>query len=243
MSQFRSHKKTTPFCSFCRDAGKTRDIYTSHYPKDRPGKYGKVVCPTILSSTCGYCRKTGHTTRYCSSKQPTNHTHVRRRPRVQTNDGWSSVSRNKPSPKQRFIKTSPSPKRSPTCRTNKFSALSDDDEEQTNTTVRSRKQVMDVNIPKVVKATPMLKGAWGKGVSAAIKEEKKFEKKPVVEKKDKFSSMASLGTDLNAIAEQAKAAREALYASPVVTSNWGDIVDSDSDYDDSEYDSYSEYGY
>lgn len=243
MSQFRSNKKTTPFCSFCRDAGKNRDVYTSHYPKDRPGKYGKVVCPTILSSTCGYCRKTGHTTRYCSSKQPTNHTHSRRRPMIQTKDGWSSVSRNKPSPKQRFIKTSPSPKRSPTCRTNKFSALSDDDEEQTNTTVRSRKQVMDVNIPKVVKATPMLKGAWGKGVSAAIKEEKKFEKKPVVEKKDKFSSMASLGTDLNAIAEQAKAAREALYASPVVTSNWGDIVDSDSDYDDSEYDSYSEYGY
>ena len=157
MSQFRSNKKTTPFCSFCRDAGKNRDVYTSHYPKDRPGKYGKVVCPTILSSTCGYCRKTGHTTRYCSLKQPTNHTHARRRPTVQNRNGWSSVSRNKPSPKQRFIKTSPSPKRSPTYRTNKFSALSDDDEEETMTSVSPRKQVMDVNIPKVVKATPVLK--------------------------------------------------------------------------------------
>jgi hypothetical protein len=56
-----------PFCKVCKDAGKPESFYTSHYINDVPGKAGKVVCPTLLAQSCGYCKKerAGHTSRYC----------------------------------------------------------------------------------------------------------------------------------------------------------------------------------
>ena len=54
-----------PFCKFCKDAGKTQREFTSHYTKDKPGKGGKVVCPTILGNECRYCHKTGHAKSHC----------------------------------------------------------------------------------------------------------------------------------------------------------------------------------
>ena len=53
------------FCPVCRDAGKPIEVYTSHYVKDQPGPNGKVVCPTLLTQPCRYCKKTGHTIKYC----------------------------------------------------------------------------------------------------------------------------------------------------------------------------------
>lgn len=67
MSYAKRTSKNTPFCTFCRDAKKPRNVYTSHFPKDRPGKHGKVVCPTLLSTKCNYCKKSGHTIKYCNS--------------------------------------------------------------------------------------------------------------------------------------------------------------------------------
>lgn len=60
-------RNRTPFCKVCKDAGKPESFYTSHYINDVPGKGGKVVCPTLLSQSCGYCKKerAGHTSRYC----------------------------------------------------------------------------------------------------------------------------------------------------------------------------------
>ena len=60
-------KSAKAFCKVCCDAGKSEDVYTSHYVKDAPGKEGKVVCPYLLSLSCGYCKKerAGHTTRHC----------------------------------------------------------------------------------------------------------------------------------------------------------------------------------
>ena len=60
-------KSVKAFCKVCYDAGKSEDVYTSHFVKDAPGKEGKVVCPYLLSLSCGYCRKdrAGHTTRHC----------------------------------------------------------------------------------------------------------------------------------------------------------------------------------
>jgi len=54
-----------PFCKFCKDAGKTQKEFTSHYPKDKPGKDGKVVCPTILNNECRYCHEKGHAKSHC----------------------------------------------------------------------------------------------------------------------------------------------------------------------------------
>ena len=63
----RSSKPAKSFCKVCYDAGKSEDVYTSHFVKDAPGKEGKVVCPYLLSLSCGYCKKdrVGHTTRHC----------------------------------------------------------------------------------------------------------------------------------------------------------------------------------
>lgn len=251
MSQYKSNKSSTPFCSFCRDAGKPRNVYTSHYPKDRPGRDGKVICPTILSTTCGYCRKTGHTTRYCNSLKQQRHNN--RRPsyhnNTNNNDGWSNVKRSRQSrftnekhtPKLTF--QTPSPSHYSSTKSNPFSALSDDEEQQEKE--QTMKSVMDefpaINGPTVVKSTPVLKGAWGKGITSAVKENKTFEKKPVIVEENEFSNMTALGTNLDEIVEQVKSFREEVF---VPSGNWGDIVDSESDYE-SEYDSdsYSDYEY
>ena len=63
--QRQQQRQRTPFCSFCKHAGKSHAEYTSHYPKDRPGPEGKVICPTILASECSYCHEKGHTKRHC----------------------------------------------------------------------------------------------------------------------------------------------------------------------------------
>jgi hypothetical protein len=53
------------FCKVCKDAGKTESEYTSHWVNDMPGPNGKVVCPTLLSQKCKYCKEKGHTPKYC----------------------------------------------------------------------------------------------------------------------------------------------------------------------------------
>jgi hypothetical protein len=51
------------FCKVCYDAGKSSTAYSSHYVRDNIG--GKVICPTILSQHCNYCKQIGHTPSYC----------------------------------------------------------------------------------------------------------------------------------------------------------------------------------
>jgi hypothetical protein len=54
-----------PYCKVCHDAGKSEKEYTSHFVKSAPGTEGKVVCPTLLSQSCGYCGSCGHTPKFC----------------------------------------------------------------------------------------------------------------------------------------------------------------------------------
>ena len=65
--QSRNQKKRTTktFCKICFDAGKTEKVYTCHFLKDKPGPDGKVVCPTLLSTKCRYCRNMGHFKSHC----------------------------------------------------------------------------------------------------------------------------------------------------------------------------------
>jgi len=51
------------FCKVCHDAGKSSTAYSSHYVRESIG--GKVICPTILSQHCNYCKQIGHTPSYC----------------------------------------------------------------------------------------------------------------------------------------------------------------------------------
>lgn len=54
------------FCKVCFDAKKPESVYTSHFVKDVPGFFGKIVCPTLLQQQCQYCKSPGHTVSYCA---------------------------------------------------------------------------------------------------------------------------------------------------------------------------------
>ena len=52
----------TPFCRWCKDHGKSREQYTSHYPRDLDGN---TICPDILSRKCSHCDELGHVASAC----------------------------------------------------------------------------------------------------------------------------------------------------------------------------------
>ena len=101
------------FCKFCKDAGKTQKEFTSHYPKDKPGKDGKVVCPTILSNECRYCHEKGHAKSHCpvlkaknSRKRMTGGANRwRRRPRQTESNlkGWVMTAGKQQKPRQHLM--------------------------------------------------------------------------------------------------------------------------------------------
>ncbi|ANS04327.1 hypothetical protein [uncultured Mediterranean phage] len=51
------------FCSFCKAAGKTEEVWKSHYVREKKG--GEVSCPALLANECGYCHGIGHTPKFC----------------------------------------------------------------------------------------------------------------------------------------------------------------------------------
>jgi hypothetical protein len=57
--------ETKMYCKVCQDAGKSESEYTSHFVRASPDPDSEVVCPTLLALTCRYCRKDGHTKKYC----------------------------------------------------------------------------------------------------------------------------------------------------------------------------------
>lgn len=63
----REFDPSKPFCKVCKDAGKTEEEYTNHFVRESAALDAPVVCPTLLSQACRYCRKDGHTVRYCPS--------------------------------------------------------------------------------------------------------------------------------------------------------------------------------
>jgi len=54
-----------PYCKVCHDAGKSEEEYTNHFVRSDTGPNSKVVCPTLLSLECRYCREKGHTVSFC----------------------------------------------------------------------------------------------------------------------------------------------------------------------------------
>lgn len=68
ITSFKTSKSSTfatKFCKVCYDTGKSKDEYTSHFIRETPDKNSKVVCPSLLSLSCQYCKGKGHTPRYC----------------------------------------------------------------------------------------------------------------------------------------------------------------------------------
>ena len=54
-----------PYCKVCHDAGKSAEIYNSHFIRKTRDPNSPVVCPTLLNQQCRYCKQSGHTTKYC----------------------------------------------------------------------------------------------------------------------------------------------------------------------------------
>ena len=52
-------------CKFCKDSGKSYEMYSSHFVRESPDPNSRIVCPTILAMECKYCFKKGHTISKC----------------------------------------------------------------------------------------------------------------------------------------------------------------------------------
>jgi hypothetical protein len=59
-------RMSKPFCKVCYQAGCSPEQYNSHYVRENPAPTSNVVCPTLLSLKCNYCRNTGHTISHCT---------------------------------------------------------------------------------------------------------------------------------------------------------------------------------
>lgn len=60
-----TYQITLPYCKVCDDAGKSLKEVHSHWVKETSDPGSKVVCPTLLKQKCNYCKKAGHTIKYC----------------------------------------------------------------------------------------------------------------------------------------------------------------------------------
>ena len=55
-----------PFCKVCFDAGKSEEMYSSHFVRASPNPTAQVCCPTLLGQECRRCGKKGHTVSRCT---------------------------------------------------------------------------------------------------------------------------------------------------------------------------------
>lgn len=214
-----------PFCKFCKDSGKSQREFTSHYPKDKPGKEGKVICPTILNNDCRYCHEKGHAKSHCpklkaknSRKRLSGPNHFRRRPQKGPNtlNGWTMTAM-----KQQRPRTIAQPKRkeSRAIEFNAFAALHASDDEDEN-----------VPCPAVVKPKAVA-GSWVKKPDLkkeAIQQKLMSKKQELaveqqVEEKDKLTPLLTV-----------KEAYDKIQSLPSYIGSWADACDSDSDSDDEE---------
>lgn len=82
----------SPYCKTCHKAGKSYSEYTNHWTRDKPGKYGNIICPVILNTVCTYCKEKGHWVKYCPNlpkKQYSIETH--NQPTTQTLNSWANI--------------------------------------------------------------------------------------------------------------------------------------------------------
>ena len=216
-----THNYNMPFCKFCKDSGKTQKEFTSHYPKDKPGKDGKVVCPTILANDCRYCHKKGHAKSHCpvlkaknSRNRLSGRNHFRRRVqnRPQNLNGWVMAAGKQQRPRP-VASTKPK-----AISYNAFAALVQDDDESTTRCVA---------LPKVVKPAEV-KGSWAKKPdlsekAVAEKLAAKKQENAEAEHEDVYDARVSLN----------RAAYEVFNQCPVPSyiGSWADAVDSEDESD------------
>ena len=80
-----THVITLPHCKVCEDAGKSPRDFHSHWVRESKDHNARVTCPTLLSQQCNYCKKKGHTIKYCvrlKKKQQRMDTEIIRQPEL-----------------------------------------------------------------------------------------------------------------------------------------------------------------
>ena len=224
MSVRRSNtqQKFDSFCVFCKNVGKSVAEYTSHYPKDKPGKNGKVICPTILSTECSYCHELGHAKNHCPKLK---HGHNMPRKKTHNNHKFHSSNNGRNYPLREYevnirkmtnkihkkIKQNimiPKPEYKNRNHGNKFQAL-----ENYNEYITIRNAV--VFVPQTV-VKQQLCGAWKTPLKKKIASKTKCEKKAPVKKSP------------HKILEELKNEKP-------IARNWGDMLDSDSDSEEDDW--------
>ena len=81
----------TPFCRWCKDHGKSREQYTSHYPRDMDGN---TVCPDILARKCSHCDEPGHVASRCQLlAQQKRNRRSQEKATICDEDGFATVSK------------------------------------------------------------------------------------------------------------------------------------------------------
>ena len=61
--------KTNMYCKVCADSGKPREVVSSHNVRDATGAN---TCPTLAEQQCKYCKKPGHTVKFCKELEHKN---------------------------------------------------------------------------------------------------------------------------------------------------------------------------
>lgn len=211
-----------PFCKFCKDSGKSQREFTSHYPKDKPGKDGKVICPTILSNDCRYCHEKGHAKSHCPKLKAKNsrarmmsvHKHSNRRSQQRhpnSLNGWTMTAMKQQRPR---LITQPKRKEQRAISFNAFAALHEEDEVETG----------PLPIPTKVKKVT---GCWSvkPDLSKEAVQKKLASKKQemAVEEQDEVKDMVPLLNAKQAMEELKKSYK------PSIMVNWGDAAMESSD--------------
>ena len=122
---------TTPYCSVCHSAGKSKAEYTSHYLRTSKAADAKTTCPYLLAITCGYCKGQGHTPKYCPiSKQKQQQ--QQQQPQPPTTPPAKAAATQAPG----------APKKAPASARNKFALLQDvmDEDEQAEQAAKQAEQ-------------------------------------------------------------------------------------------------------
>ena len=61
----KTMKHYDTFCKVCYDAGKPKEVFTSHFLRESADPKSKIVCPTLLETVCKFCKEKGHTPKHC----------------------------------------------------------------------------------------------------------------------------------------------------------------------------------
>jgi Nanos RNA binding domain len=156
-----SRVNTKPCCKVCKDAGKSAEEYSSHWPRDNAGA---TVCPTLLSQECRYCEEYGHTVKYCTvlAKDKTE--------KAKTEAFWARQKRIKAHAETKVTKPSA------VAPVSRFALLMDDDDsdESPRSPKRTQKKAPKEEFPalssKVAVHSPITGSSWSRAVTMGSSE-------------------------------------------------------------------------